>query len=407
MIHNFYLQILKSLRYMRFSLLGIILDKGSKTGRKFLVDLMLSLDPGTSMTKMVYRVLEKMSSKPELLCMEPELVKISRDSLSLYESGQINRPNPENEAWIEYNGEYYAVGFLAQKYFEARINFLELKYENAIPKTLAAVGAIAIREGLKSNLDLSLGLLLPYGEWEDRERLEMGLTKALSSFSFRGQQFCVNLISFQCLPEGGGLVLTRSKKLGTDFNKVNIAVVMLGFRDISAVIFERGISTGKTEGLGLAWMLERIKSRTSGQNLHDLLKAVHLSGSALKPRYFNTLARSKNAEFKAEEVAQIVEVAELSRKEYWNKVSIWLSMNIPVDIQQVIIGGGTSEYLVAELKNLFTYTEISWAAELEEDVRLAFNLPIKKDALCLRFTDVYGLFRYQNATSAISNHRAS
>ena len=91
MIHNFYLQMLKSLRYMRFSLLGIILDKGSKTGRKFLVDLMLSLDPGTSMTKMVYRVSLEMSSKPELLCMEPELVKISRDSLSLYESGQINR----------------------------------------------------------------------------------------------------------------------------------------------------------------------------------------------------------------------------------------------------------------------------------------------------------------------------
>ncbi|WDD36791.1 hypothetical protein PQG02_33615 (plasmid) [Nostoc sp. UHCC 0926] len=130
------------------------------------MDLMLSLDPGTSMTKMVYRVLSEISYKSELLCMKPELIKISKDSLDLYESGQMNRPNPENEAWIEYNEEYYAVGFLAQKYFEARINFLELKYENAIPKTLAAVGAIAIREGLKANFDLSLGLLLPYGKIE-------------------------------------------------------------------------------------------------------------------------------------------------------------------------------------------------------------------------------------------------
>jgi hypothetical protein len=362
------------------------------------VDLMLSLDPGTSMTKMVYRVLSEISYKSELLCMEPELIKISKDSLSLYESGQMNRPNPENEAWIEYNEEYYAVGFLAQKYFEARINFLELKYENAIPKTLAAVGAIAIRDSLKANFDLSLGLLLPYGEWEDRERLERGLTKALSSFSFRGKQFCVNLISFQCLPEGGGLILTRSKKLGTDFNKMNIAVVMLGFRDISAVIFERGISSGKTEGLGLAWMLERIKSRTSGQNLHELLKAVHLSGSTLKPRYCKPLARSKKSDFQVEEIAQIIEVADLSRKEYWEKVSTWLKINIPAHIEQIIIGGGTSEYLSSELKNLFTHTDISWAAELSEDVRLAFNLPIKKDALCLRFTDVYGLFRYQHAT---------
>ncbi|WP_181852964.1 hypothetical protein [Nostoc sp. ATCC 53789] len=182
---------------------------------------------------------------------------------------------------------------------------------------------------------------------------------------------------------------------------------MLGFRDISAVIFERGISTGKTEGLGLAWMLERIKSRTSGQNLHDLLKAVHLSGPTLKPRYCKPLARSKKSDFKVEEIAQIIEVADLSRKEYWEKVSTWLKINIPAHIEQVIIGGGTSEYLGSELKNLFTHTDISWAAELSEDVRLAFNLPIKKDALCLRFTDVYGLFRYQHATSSISTHRAS
>ncbi|MBD2303398.1 ParM/StbA family protein [Nostoc sp. FACHB-87] len=349
------------------------------------------------MTKMVYRILSETTRKPEMFCMEPELMKTSRDSLKGYESRQISRPNPENEAWVEYNDEQcYAVGFLAQKYFEASVNFLELKYENAIPKTLAAVGSIAMKEGLGTKFNLSLGLLLPYGEWEDRERLEGGLTKALFNFCFRGQQFCVKLMSFQCLPEGGGLVLTKSKKLGQDFNRVNMAVVMMGFRDISSVIFERGISRGKTEGLGLAWMLDRIKSRTSGQKLHDLLKAVHLSGSTIKPKHFKNLARSKNAEFKAEEITQITEAVSLSRKEYWNKVSIWLSINIPVDVQQVIIGGGTSEYLATELTNLFSHTDISWAAELEEDVRLAFNLPPKKDALCLRFTDVYGLFRYQN-----------
>ncbi|MHC5896567.1 hypothetical protein [Nostoc sp.] len=81
---------------------------------------------------------------------------------------------------------------------------------------------------------------------------------------------------------------------------MNIAVVMLGFRDISAVIFERGISTeNRRFGFSLdAGENQKPNIRTDGTICY--LKAVHLSGSALKPRYFNTLARSKNAEFKAE-----------------------------------------------------------------------------------------------------------
>lgn len=368
--------------------------------------LLLGFDPGTSLTKMLYLIVSSIPYKPEMFCMEPELINISKESINLYESNRINSPSPENEAWLEYDQQYYAVGFLAQKYFEARVNLSELKYENAIPKVLAAVGAIAVREGLGTNFELSLAMLLPYGEWEDRERLERGLTHALSNFCFRGQQFSISLSCFQCMPEGGGLVLTRSKKLGADFNQMSIAVIMLGFRDISAVLFERGLSSGKSQNLGLGWMLERIQSRTSGQNLQDLLLAIHQSGSTFKPKYFRPLARSKKPEFKAEEVAQIIEVATLARKEYWAKVSQWLNNTIPINVDQVIIGGGTSEYLASDLKNLFAHTDVSWAAELEEDVRLAFNLSPQKDTLCLRFSDVYGLFRYLR-NQVISFHTLS
>lgn len=370
------------------------------------MNLLLSLDPGSSMTKMIYRVLDSMPYKPpELFCMEPELIAIAKESIDLYESGRLNSPNPENEAWVEFDSEYYAVGFLAQKHFEAHVKLSELKYENAIPKVLAAVGAIATKLGLGKNFTLSLALLLPYGEWEDRERLERGLTAALSNFSFRGQQFSINLECFECMPEGGGLVLTRSKKLGANFNQLSIAVLMFGFRDISAVRFERGLSSGSSTSLGLAWMLEKIKNRTSGQNLQDLLLAIHQSGATPKAKYFKSLARSKKAEFRAEEVTQIIEVATMVRKEYWAKVSDWLKSHVPANVDQVIIGGGTSEYLSNELKAFFAHTKISWAAELEEDVRLAFNLPPHKDALILRVTDVYGLFRYlQNQVTYSPSH---
>ncbi len=358
------------------------------------MDLLLSLDPGSSMTKMIYRISCSVVSQPVLFCMEPELMRVTKELIELYESGRMNSPSPENEAWVEFEQEYYAVGFLAQKYFEAQVKLSELKYENAIPKVLAAVGAIATKEGLGTNFVLGLALLLPYGEWEDRERLERGLRVALANFSFRGRQFSLNLECFECMPEGGGLVLTRSKKLGADFNQMNIAVLMFGYRDLSAVLFEKGLTSGKTESLGLAWMVEKVRSRTSGQNSSQLLLAIHQSGPTLKPKYFKSLARSKKAEFKDQEVVQILSVTAMVRKEYWMKVSDWLNSNVPAQIDLIIIGGGTSEYLSQELKTKFAQTQISWAAELEEDVQLAFNLNRHKDALALRITDVYGLFRY-------------
>ena len=55
----------------------------------FSVDLMLSLDPGTSMTKMLFCVIAGGMGQPEMLCMEPELIKMGYDSLKLYEAGRI------------------------------------------------------------------------------------------------------------------------------------------------------------------------------------------------------------------------------------------------------------------------------------------------------------------------------
>lgn len=368
------------------------------------MDLLLTIDPGSSLTKMIYRILGEISFKAELFCMEPELIAVTKESIDSYESGRINSPSPENEAWVQFENEYYAVGFLARKHFQACVKLSELKYENAIPKVLAAVGAIAEREGLGTNCVLGLALLLPYGEWEDRERLERALATVLSNFSFRGKQMSVRLGCFECMPEGGGLVLTRSKKLGADFNSMAIAVVMFGYRDISVVLFERGLSSGETASLGLSWMVERVKRLTSGQkDAQALLEAIHSSGATIKSKYFKPLARSKKADFRMDEVSQITEAVTMARKEYWSKVSDWLSSLIPDTVDSVIIGGGTAEYLSAELKTFFAHTQVSWAAELEEDVRSCFNLPVKRDAMCLRLTDVYGLSRYlQSSISLLS-----
>ncbi|WP_072207820.1 ParM/StbA family protein [Mastigocoleus testarum] len=368
------------------------------------MDLLVSLDPGSSMTKVVYHVLSEIPNEPEILFMEPDLLEVSKESIELYESRKIGNPCPENEAWVKLGQEFYAVGFLAQKCFDARSNLEDLKYEKAILKVLAVVGAIAVKHNLSAQLNLSLALLLPYGEWEDRKKLEFGLADALSNFYFRGQHFKVILNVFQCKPEGGGLVLTRSKKLGVKFNSMNIAVLMLGYRDISSVVFEKGVSSGSSDKYGLTWMLKNIKNSTSGQNLTNLVKPVHLSGSSPAPKHFKSLAKSKKEEFRVEEISRLVQITAQSRKEYWNKIRDWISVNISGYMDLIIIGGGTSKYFSKELKKYFSSTEISWAAELERDVILAFDLPPRKDELALRFTDIYGLFLYlQNTVYNMTN----
>ena len=270
---------------------------------------------------------------------------------------------------------------------------------------MAAVGAIANLVGLGRNFNLSLALLLPYGEWEDRERLENALALALKDFDFRGQKFCVNLRVFECMPEGGGLLLTQSRKLGTSFNSMTIAVLMLGYRDISCVVFERGIASGSSDGFGLVWMLDKIKNLTSGQNLYDLVKPIHQAGGKPNEKNLKSLVKSRKEEFKVMETEKLLSVVLSSRREYWKKIYDWLFVGIPSTADLIIVGGGTSKYFRKELKNYFSDTKISWASELEEDVIRAFNVSRKKDELPLRFTDVYGLFRYLQKMSEVSTAR--
>lgn len=363
--------------------------------------LLLTIDVGSSGSKIVFKiVLNGVPSKVELLWMEPELAESSREVIEdQYESTRISIPQPENEAWVEYDNECYVVGFLARdKRFNGTVELGNLKYEGAIPKVLAAVGAIANKFGLPDEFDLALTLPLPFNEWQDRKKFERAVTKALSSFNFRKRNLTVGVKFFMCVPEGGGLVITRNKKLGAESDRKKVIVIMIGYRDISVVISERGIITGKTEALGLAEMISLIISRTSGLDPNLLLLAIHQTGTANKAKSVEQLARSQKAGFKAEEANDIVEAIRKSRIEYWRRVSKWLDKYTPTAADEVVVGGGTAEYLKPELKTFctkrFPNATFSWAAELEEDVRQAFNLAPSKDALCLRLTDAYGLYRY-------------
>jgi len=368
------------------------------------ITLVLILDPGSSLTKIVYQIVNSSleRSRPKLLLMEPEVKAVKQELIEAYEAERLTSADPKDEAWVECDGEYNAVGFLAKKHFYAHAGLNELKYERAVYKLMAAVGAIAEGEGLPNSLDLALASLLPYKEWQTSELWESSASEALSNFCFRGRALSVRLRLFECKPEGAGLALSRARKLGIATKERIIVVLMLGYRDISFLIFERGkIVDGGTsfQHYGLVLLVERVRKRAPIQDSDALLKAIHLSATAKskqskdKQKYFEQLVNSKKAKNQAQQLAQIVEAVRISRLEYWEILSDWLGSVLPLRLDEVVIGGGTAECFKPELKSYFTPVNISWAAELEEDVQLAFNLSAPKDALCLRLTDVYGLSR--------------
>lgn len=357
----------------------------------------LTFDSGLSDSKIIWRV---NPFKPELQMMGPEVREIEREEFEFYKSKpRMTVPLPENEAIVECAGKLYAVGFIAHKHFQARVVMTEPKYEWAIAKVLAAVGVMAVKEGLADEFDLALALPLPFVEWQSRHRFEKDIKKALTSFSFCDRPMSVNLKVFICVPEGGGHVLSRAQKIGSAFNQQKIVSLMWGYRDISVVVFDKGEPSGVTVPLGFHEKIKMIKDRILWQESREreriLLEIVHQSGKNILAVNFEQLLLSADEGRKAEEAAHIAEVVKQVRAQYWKIAYRAFSPHLPIDANEMIVGGGAyscyKSELKASLRKNFSRAVISWSAGLEEDVQATFNLPNDDKGLYARLTDPHGL----------------
>ncbi|MBD2504050.1 ParM/StbA family protein [Anabaena azotica] len=360
--------------------------------------LTLAVDPGGSFLKCFY-TLE--SFKPELILMEPEVATVPLESLQAYEQSKVGSSSPENSAWIEYQNNFQAVGFLARKRFNADLQLQRRKFELALPKVLAMVGAIASKHELPNNSSIRLGILLPWGEYQDRALFQELITKALADYKFKEQSKSFVVDAFICLPEGGG-ILTRGRAPGSSIKDQTIAVIMLGYRDTSILVIERGeMSKGKTEPLGFSKMIESVMAQTSGLNAHQLTAAICKAGRNINPKALEELA-AVDAAYKEHELATIRTAVTNGRKEYWMMLSNWLKLQVPRDVDEVIIGGGTAHYFRSQLNNLFSASTVNWCDHLESQITSNFSQVAAK-SLQYRLTDVYGLFFYLCGNSMRQN----
>jgi hypothetical protein len=369
-------------------------------------NLIVSFDPGASLTKIVYELATE--GKPYLMTMEPEMLKLPQSSIDAYMSSRkgLESSKPVDEAWVscavDGDTQCTVVGFLARQ-FSASARLDKLKYETSIDKALAVIGAIAQHNKLPNRFSLSLTSLLPYGEYQNRQAFEEQLRVALKDFKFRGQRLRVKLERFECLPEGAGLAMIRQRQNGKEwFNAQTIAVLMFGHRNTSLLLFERGkMTAGYTNGLGFHQMVKRVIERTSGQDATTLTAAIYAAGSDITAdnQAIRALVKSRDAKNIDYELKMIVNAIATAKSEYWSRLYDWLESTLPA-VNEVILSGGAALYLEQELQDCFEEITTYWGNDLQQQVQAALKNAKNDDhhtfreqeTLSFRLIDAFGLF---------------
>ena len=381
-------------------------------------NLLVCYDPGTSLSKILYRVGR---GKIKYMTMEAPLLKLPPSSAnSLPTSSGLGKP--EDNAWVRLvaDGVVYVIGRLAKEY-RASVRIKKLKYESLVPKILAAVAAIAIAEGLKLEFDLNLAVLLPFGEYGNQKELEADFREAIKSFWFQGVRYQVNLKDYCCRVEGYGIVTNHLKAQGKEqFQRQTMAYLMFGYRNTSLLLFRKGtLSSGEssTTQLGFHNMSDWIAAKSPGLSRDEVLCAIY----TLELGFYNPkkamrdcrqvteisvddLVKSTDPDKVAAEKEVISAAILTAMGEYWGLLENWLDEVLPPlrQLDGVVCCGGTLEFFKDKIPEYFSRLNPSLKLSLTEtsqrELVAALNLEqygqkaFKEQNLALRFADVWGLF---------------
>lgn len=360
----------------------------------------LTIDPGFSLGKSIYQI---DGGSQQLLFIEPDSAVVTRESIERYQSQRLGKSSPEDSAWVCHDNECRVLGFLAQREnFIGSVRLDERKYERAAWTVAALVGSIAQKHDLPSTLLIHLSALLPYSEWNDIDKFKRLCEKILADFEFRSVRYQISLGEFDCKPEGGGLGLVRQAQIGsTEFRRSTMVVIMLGHRDASALVLQRGeLTKGSTSKIGFTRLTSAVSSYVSVNHPERLTSAIYQAGDSLRDGALRVLADDE------EDLQRLKQSISTARRDYWQAIETWLETALPLvdEVQYTVIGGGAAAYLLTPLKKYFKSTSVSWTAELETVVRETFaqSPELKEDlSLAARLTDAYALFsQFQRKVAA-------
>ena len=391
-------------------------------------------DHGTSLTKVLYRV--GRSGQPKQLTMDAQLLKLDTNVIENLQQ-TLGFGKSEHNAWLQVDSNScYIVGRLAREY-RASTSIKSLKYELIVPKILAVVGAIAVKEKLSPRIKLDLALLLPLGESSNNSELKKELAESIREFKFQGNTYEVDLQRYRCQPEGYGIAsnLLKLSSLETVQGQT-FAVLMFGYRNTSLLLFKNGTLSfdgSETTNLGFYNFSDRIIKKTSGLTREDIQAAIDTCReniinhkTALGEERLITkivvaeLVKSRDKQRAEVEQARIETAINNSKIEYWQLLAGWLEEVLPTQRQldRLIYTGGTSGFFRQELNDYlsgkYSDVRVHSTESMEGELLSELNLSevglsrFKQQQLPLRFADAWGLFtdfaRYIPTALSIASH---
>jgi Tfp pilus assembly PilM family ATPase len=187
----------------------------------------------------------------------------------------------------------------------------------------------------------------------------------------------VELVSYHCKPEGGGVFQAYTNSLGAALIKSKtIALVMVGYRNASILLLERGQLTKlKSSNFGFIRLVEEVTKRIS-----TVLDTAALADAIIKANNSQYWSTADDLEQK------LVKAIAPAREQYWLALKTWLKDNLPKKLDEVILCGGTAHFMKPELEQHFQHSELIWDGNLKLPDELC------GDSLGQRMSDAYGMY---------------
>lgn len=336
--------------------------------------LILGLDFGGSGTKIIGGVLGK--RKKVALMMNPEVIEVPKVSLESRDIADIKGAF-HNRAWVGVNDKYYAVGYLAKSYL-ATPQLRPLKSNLAIDKALSAIWVMSKEFKLGNEFEVAIGCFLPPGEYQEKTLFEQNLEEALSEFETPDGTFNVSLLNFDCKPEGLGIFLNHWTDNYDEASNSLCANLMFGYRNASVVLVEKGnFGDWQTSDLGFIKMVKFVQRKTAGYTIEALTEAI-AQWDGTEDRCLKLILRKQGQQERERELETLKTEIAIAKMEYVLSLSNWLNEVVPKDVSQIVISGGTADYLKPDLKewakNVSPVT-LFWhgGVELPEDIELGMG----------------------------------
>lgn len=358
----------------------------------------VAFDPGSSLTKFIYSIGSK---NPKLLTMSSETLKLTEESVArdIAEKSGVGIVNGINDAYLKYrkrDDDVYVVGQLAYE-LRTEVDLSQSKYESAVPKFLAAIGAILEKEGCdEPEIEVIPIILLPYNEFASRESFIQKLEERGKRYYFRGRKIALSFRSISVVPEGGGYLTELKAKHGEGWleKREAVCVLMIGHRNASFLTFRYGrldTKQSQTSDWGFVRLVDRAIEHSSGQSRERLTRDIYEIGNDIRPNHpvVQSLTRTKELENIKDEAVRLAEAIELARKEYWQLLREWLSEVTPRRVNSLTIAGGGASYCHSELSKFLAWANLEWNT-LSKDEPLLRDYP--DSSLRHRIGDVYSAY---------------